>query len=146
VEYLCAMEIVYSIGDITNVAQQVWNVAKKYKVWAFEASMGAGKTTFVHALCEILQVNNAVSSPTFAIINEYSSPIAGSIYHMDWYRLKDEEEAIQAGVEDCLYSGNLCFVEWPTKAPGLLPDDTLTIQIEVLDENTRKIVIKSMSR
>jgi tRNA threonylcarbamoyladenosine biosynthesis protein TsaE len=136
------MEIVYSIGDITNVAQRVWNVAKKFKVWAFYASMGAGKTTFVHALCEILQVNNAVSSPTFAIINEYTSPIAGSIYHMDWYRLKDEEEAVQAGVEDCLYSGNLCLVEWPTKAVGLLPEDTLTIQIEVLDEGTRKIIIK----
>ena len=139
------MEIVYSIGNINNAAQQVWDAAHQYKVWAFDASMGAGKTTFIHTLCEILQVNNAVSSPTFAIINEYSSPIAGSIYHMDWYRLKDEEEAIQAGVEDCLYSGNLCFVEWPTKAPGLLPDDTLTIQIEVLDENTRKVVIKSIS-
>jgi tRNA threonylcarbamoyladenosine biosynthesis protein TsaE len=133
------METVYSIKDIRHTAQQLWNAGKQYKVWAFYAGMGAGKTTFIHALCEILQVTSAVSSPTFAIINEYSSPLAGIIYHMDWYRLKDEEEAIQAGAEDCLYSGNLCLVEWPEKAEGLLPAATLHIHLEAVDEETRKI-------
>ncbi len=140
-EYLCGMEIIYSIGQIHHVAKQVWHGYGQYKVWAFNAGMGAGKTTFIHALCQILQAKEAVSSPTFAIINEYDSPVAGPVFHMDWYRLKNEEEAMQAGVEDCLYSGSLCLVEWPTKAPGLLPDDTLYIGIEVVDEDTRKIII-----
>jgi len=143
-EYLCGMEIIYSIGDIRHVAGQVWDKCRQYKVWAFDAGMGAGKTTFIHTLCELLRVKGAVSSPTFAIINEYKSGVAGTIYHMDWYRLKDEEEAIQAGVEDSLYSGSLCLVEWPTKAAGLLPDDTLFINIEVIDEHTRKLVINTV--
>ena len=133
------MNTVFNITQIDAVARQLWAEAKQYKVWAFNGNMGAGKTTFIHALCGVLQVNGAVSSPTFAIINEYSSPVAGPIYHMDWYRLKDEEEATQAGVEDCLYSGNLCLVEWPQKAEGLLPDDTLQVYIEAIDEQTRKI-------
>jgi tRNA threonylcarbamoyladenosine biosynthesis protein TsaE len=134
------MELIFTIDEVNTAAQQLWNNAAKYKVWAFDAQMGAGKTTFIHALCQTLQVTDAVSSPTFAIINEYSSPVAGIIYHMDWYRLKDEEEAIHTGVEDCLYSGNLCLVEWPGKAPGILPEDTLRITIEVVDEQTRKLV------
>jgi len=135
------MNITYNIGDIAGAAQQLWEQGKAHKVWAFYGPMGAGKTTLVHTLCNILQVNNAVSSPTFAIINEYNSPVAGSIFHMDLYRLKDEEDAIQAGVEDCLYSGNLCFVEWPEKAAGLLPDDTFSINIALVDNETRKIVV-----
>ncbi len=133
------MNITFTIDGITAAAQQLWHAGKAHKVWAFYGPMGAGKTTFIHALCETLQVKSAVSSPTFAIINEYNSPVAGPIYHMDWYRLKDEEEAIQAGVEDCLYSGNLCLVEWPEKATGLLPDDVLNITIEALDEETRAV-------
>jgi tRNA threonylcarbamoyladenosine biosynthesis protein TsaE len=101
--------------------------------------MGAGKTTFIHALCEELGVSSTISSPTFAIINEYASTLAGVIYHMDWYRLKDEEEAVNAGVEDSLLSHQLCLIEWPDRAAGLLPDDTFHIHIEVLDEGTRRM-------
>jgi len=101
--------------------------------------MSSGKTTFIHALCEVLQVKDVISSPTFPIINEYNSPVTGIIYHMDWYRLKDEEEAIQAGIEDCLLSSNLCLIEWPDKAPGLLPDDALNIYIETINTNTRRL-------
>jgi len=101
--------------------------------------MGAGKTTFIHALCEELGVVSAISSPTFAIINEYKSKEAGAIYHMDWYRLKNEEEAVNAGVEDSLLSKDLCLVEWPENAAGLLPDDTFHIHIEVLDPETRRL-------
>lgn len=119
----------------------MWNSKKHKKALAFYGAMGAGKTTFIHALCTVLQVKDVVSSPTFAIINEYRSVIAGTIYHMDWYRLKDEEEAMQAGVEDCLYSGNLCLIEWPEKAGGLLPDDAVHIHIEAIDEETRRITI-----
>ncbi len=118
-----------------------WKAGKDKKVWAFYAPMGSGKTTFIHALCEILEVGDTVSSPTFAIINEYRSRVARTIYHMDWYRLKDEEEAMNAGVEDALNSGDLCLVEWPEKAEGLLPDDTFHVHIEALDETTRRIFV-----
>jgi tRNA threonylcarbamoyladenosine biosynthesis protein TsaE len=133
------MDTVFTLEQIHNTAAQLWQEAKQHKVWAFNGDMGAGKTTFIHALCEVLQVTGAVSSPTFAIINEYKSPVTGSIFHMDWYRLKDEEEAIQAGVEDCLYSGSLCLVEWPQKAEGLLPADTLQVHIILVNGGMRRI-------
>ena len=135
------MEYSFSLEGIHEVAATIWKENSGKKVWAFYGEMGAGKTTFIHALCEVLQVKSAISSPTYAIINEYESPVAGTIYHMDWYRLKDEEEAQQAGVEDALYSGNLCLVEWPGNAPLLLPDDTLKITINLIDEQTRTISI-----
>ena len=116
---------------------------KNNKVWAFNAPMGAGKTTFINALCKnILEIEEISSSPTFSIINEYYSPVVGQIFHLDLYRLRDEEEAIQAGVEDTLYSGKMCLVEWPEKATGLLPDDTVYFNIEVIDESSRKIIAK----
>lgn len=133
------MDTVFTLEQIHDIARRLWQEASQHKIWAFNGEMGAGKTTFIHALCEVLQVTGPVSSPTFAIINEYKSPVAGSIYHMDWYRLKDEEEAIQAGVEDCLYSGSLCLVEWPQKAAGLLPEDTLQVHISLVDGETRQI-------
>ncbi len=101
--------------------------------------MGTGKTSFIHALCEALGVEDTVSSPSYGIINEYLSAEAGTIYHMDWYRLKSEEEAIQAGVEDALDSGNLCLVEWPEKAEGLLPDIYFELHMEVLDQKMRRL-------
>jgi tRNA threonylcarbamoyladenosine biosynthesis protein TsaE len=80
-----------------------------------------------------------ISSPTFSIINQYTADNDQTIYHMDLYRLKDENEAMNAGVEDCLYSGNICLVEWPGKAPGIFPDDTLHITISSVDDYTRKL-------
>ena len=103
--------------------------------------MGAGKTTFIHALCEVKGVKDVVGSPTFSIINEYYCP-SGKIFHIDLYRLKDEEEAIRAGVEDCLYSDHICFVEWPEKAPDLFPNDTVHVFIEVADSETRHLTIQ----
>lgn len=129
----------FNISEIDSIALSIWEEGKNYKTWAFFAPMGAGKTTLIHTICEMLQVKGAVSSPTFALINEYSSPVAGTIYHMDWYRLKDEQEAINAGMEDAILSNNYCFVEWPEKAESLLPDDVFRIHIELVDENTRKI-------
>ena len=133
------MDAIFKIEHIKEVAQFIWKAGKEKRIWAFYAPMGAGKTTFIHALCEFLEVKTAISSPTFSLINEYKSPVAGTILHMDWYRLKDEEEAIQAGIEDALFSKNLCLVEWPEKAVGLLPADTFTIYIETLSEDTRRI-------
>ena len=133
------MEIIYTLSEIEGAVKQVWENGKKYKVWAFYAEMGSGKTTFIHALCEYLGVEDAVSSPTYAIINEYKSKVVGKIFHSDWYRLKNEEEAIHTGVEDILFSGSLCLIEWPEKAEGLLDDSTFKIHIEVIDEKTRRI-------
>lgn len=129
----------YNITEINNIAAAVWEEGKAFRTWAFHAPMGAGKTTFIHALSEILQVEGPVSSPTFALINEYNSPVAGTIYHMDWYRLKDETEAVQAGMEDAILSNHYCFIEWPEKAESLLPENSFNITLELVDADTRKI-------
>src|SRR6476619_5653247 len=105
------MTLSFSLPQIKQAAKQVFDFASEKKVWALHGEMGAGKTTFIHALCEHLGVTSAIGSPTYSIVNEYKSENAGIIYHMDLYRLKDEEEAREAGVEDGLFSGNLCFVE-----------------------------------
>ncbi len=143
--YLCYMDAIFTLSQIKSVAAGLWKEGKNKKVWAFHAGMGTGKTTFIHALCEELGVQSAISSPTFAIINEYSSTIAGTIYHMDWYRLKNEEEAMNAGVEDSLLSGHLCLVEWPENAAGLLADDTFHIHMELLDVDTRRLFTGEVS-
>jgi tRNA threonylcarbamoyladenosine biosynthesis protein TsaE len=136
------MQFTFTSADINIAAESIWEVAKHKKVWAFYAAMGSGKTTFIHALCDVLQVTSTVGSPTYSIINEYSSEEIGIVYHMDWYRLKDEEEALQAGVEDTLLTGKLCLVEWPEKAEALLPAETLKIRIAIIDEDTRQITLE----
>ncbi|MCW3107964.1 MAG: tsaE [Segetibacter sp.] len=136
------MTLSFTLPEIKQAAEKVFEFGKDKKVWAIHGEMGAGKTTFIHAICENLGVTSAIGSPTYSIINEYKSEKAGVIYHMDWYRLKDEEEALQAGVEDSLFSGNLCLVEWPERAPALLPDDYFNITLSMVDEKTRKIAIK----
>ncbi len=133
------MRVTYKLAEIKQAAETIWQYGSNKKVWAFYAEMGAGKTTFIHALCEVLGVHSTISSPTYSIINEYISQEEGVIYHMDWYRLKDEEEALQAGVEDNLYSDNFCFIEWPERAPGLLPDNYFKVHIKFVDEQTREL-------
>ena len=143
------MEWSFSLENINDVAKDFWKAVDGKTVFAFHGQMGAGKTTFIHALCDVKGVKDVVGSPTFSIINEYEYvPIAiGSegtrkvLFHMDLYRIKDEEEALRAGVEDALYSGYLCLVEWPEKAPGIFPDDTVHVQIELIDNQTRLLKI-----
>jgi tRNA threonylcarbamoyladenosine biosynthesis protein TsaE len=132
------MEICFSLQEILPAAEKFWQQWPSQKVFAFHGSMGAGKTTFIHALCSIKGVTDTVGSPTFSIINEYGYP-GGDIFHIDLYRLRDEEEALRAGVEDVLYSGQLCLVEWPEKAPGIFPPDTVALRIEATGPETRKI-------
>lgn len=134
------MTITFRLDNIAEAASQFWAQAEGRRVIAFHGGLGAGKTTFIHALCVALRVTSQVSSPTFSIINEYAYP-GGILYHIDLYRLEREEEAFGAGVEDCLYSGNICLVEWPEKAPSLFPPDTLHVAIEVIDPVTRRLVI-----
>jgi len=137
------MEWTFTLTGIDQMAKVFWETYPDKKIYAFQGKMGAGKTSFIRALCAAKNVEETVGSPTFSIINEYSSP-TGTIYHLDLYRLKDEEEAIRAGVEDCLYSGEICLVEWPDRAPGIFPKDALGVFLEMLDPNTRKLEVPSV--
>ncbi len=136
------MDSKFSLDEIDQVAIQFLEFIKGHTVIAFHGEMGAGKTTFINALCRQLQVMDTVSSPTYAIINQYKTRAGAAVQHLDLYRLKNEEEALMAGVEDCFYSGNLCFVEWPEKAPALLPDNTLHCYLTSTGNNERKLQIK----
>ena len=135
------MEVNFTLEHIPEAALKLLSVSSAYKVFAMHGEMGAGKTTFIHALCEAMGVEDVISSPTFSIINQYRTAKGQTVYHMDLYRIKDENEAINAGIEDCLYSGNMCLVEWPEKVPGIFPADTLHITITVINDNTRKLQI-----
>ena len=135
------MDVIFALSDIKNAAEQFLAAAGTTSIFAFHGEMGAGKTTFIHALCEVMDVKDTIASPTFSIINQYATNGGKTVYHIDLYRLKDEQEAINTGVEDCLYSGNTCFVEWPEKAPGIFPDDTLHVTITSINTNTRKLQI-----
>lgn len=144
------MEYRVLLEHLGEFAVQFWRRAGNEKRFAFHGPMGAGKTTLIMALCKAKGVKESMGSPTFSIINQYTYSDQGQeniIYHMDLYRLKDEEEVIQAGVEDCLYSGSICLVEWPDKAPGLFSDQTVHIYIDMVNTQERhvKVVLPSMS-
>jgi tRNA threonylcarbamoyladenosine biosynthesis protein TsaE len=142
--YICFMELEFSLDTIKENATLFWKSVEHATVFAFHGNMGAGKTTFIHALCDVRGVKDVVGSPTFSIINEYVFNDNGDkkIFHIDLYRLKDEEEALQAGVEDCLYSGHISLVEWPERAPGIFPEDTVHVYIEVIDSVRRGLRIE----
>ena len=140
IAYLCPMEWVYHISEIEKIASELLTAFGHKRVWALDAPMGAGKTTLISAICKNLGVKDQVSSPTFAIMNEYHGT-HHVIYHMDWYRLKDEAEAQRAGVEMALEEADFCIIEWPEKASLLLPSDTQYIKIDVMDGHYRKIYI-----
>ena len=135
------MEWLFNLGEIKKVAEEFWQQTGEGKVIAFHGKMGAGKTTFIHALCDAKQVSSPVGSPTFSLINQYEYP-GGLIYHIDLYRLNDEQEAIRAGIEDCLYSGDTCLLEWPDKAPGILPQNSIHSDIEAIDDQIRRLRIR----
>jgi tRNA threonylcarbamoyladenosine biosynthesis protein TsaE len=138
------MEVTYTLKQLPQIAEAFWKKAANFHVIAFHGRMGSGKTTLIHALCDARYVKDVVSSPTFSIVNEYFFSDKGlqkKIFHIDLYRLKDEQEAIRAGVEDYLYSDHICLVEWPEKIPSLFPDDTLHVFIEQVNDDTRKLRI-----
>ena len=114
-------------------------IENKGLVIAFYGKMGAGKTTFIKALCEELGVEDVITSPTFAIVNEYSLPSQGALYHFDFYRIKKLEEVYDMGYEDYFYSGNLCLIEWPELIEELLPENALRVTIEEQPDGTRTI-------
>jgi tRNA threonylcarbamoyladenosine biosynthesis protein TsaE len=132
-------EYQFNLGNIHDAARWFWDRIGDGRVIAMHGHMGAGKTSFVHALCDVKQVTDPVSSPTFSLVNEYAVPGGEKIYHIDLYRIKDGEEAIQAGIEDVLYSGAICFVEWPERATDIFPPDSLEVRLSVNPDQSRTI-------
>lgn len=132
---------VKNLEELEVAAQQIINTFPNERVFLFYGHMGAGKTTLINALCRKLGVTGHTSSPTFSIVNEYESP-QGPIFHFDFYRLKDESEALDLGYEEYFYSNHYCFVEWPEKIPNLLPINTIHINIKSIDNQARTIFIE----
>jgi tRNA threonylcarbamoyladenosine biosynthesis protein TsaE len=139
------LENTFSLRELGIVAEKAWQIINhgNSRVIALHGEMGAGKTTFTASLLKAMGSPDAASSPTFSIINQYKDPIGTPIYHMDWYRLDDEEEILQTGAEDLLYSGNWCLVEWSEKAPGLLPENTIHIFLSLEPDNRRTLKLSA---
>ena len=131
--------IIKNIDSIATAAQEFIAQMGNSKILAFYGSMGAGKTTFVKALCETMGVTDTVNSPTFAIVNEYNTPSGVPIYHFDFYRIKQLAEVYDMGYEDYFYGQGICFIEWPELIEELLPEDTVCITIEELPDGSRMI-------
>ena len=136
------MEITFTLDEIDIAAAEVL-AQNPEKVLLFDGEMGAGKTTFIKALCRALGIANVTSSPTFSLVNEYVSTNGKTVYHFDVYRLKHETEALDMGIEEYLYSGNYCFIEWAEKIPNLIPEKHSVIDLLVLPDNTRKLQLNS---
>ncbi|WP_396145723.1 tRNA (adenosine(37)-N6)-threonylcarbamoyltransferase complex ATPase subunit type 1 TsaE [Flavobacterium sp.] len=135
------MELIFSLEEIDSIANQIL-VASPNKVLLFNGEMGVGKTTLIKSLAKNLGVNDVTSSPTFSLVNEYQIIDNQYIYHFDVYRLKNEMEAMDMGIEDYLYSGNWCFIEWPEKIPNCIPDQHSTITIELLPDGKRRLTLE----
>lgn len=134
------MEIRFKEEDIRQAAQQFVEAMEENTVFAFYGKMGAGKTTFIKALCEELGVEDTVTSPTFAIVNEYEAAKGRPIYHFDFYRIKKVSEAYDMGCEEYFYSGHPCFIEWPELIEEVLPEETVNVTIEALPDGERRLV------
>lgn len=130
--------IINNLENIREAARAFIDAIGDHKVFAFYGNMGAGKTTFVKAICEELGVEDVITSPTFAIINEYSSR-EGVIYHFDFYRIKKLEEVYDMGYEDYFYSGALCFIEWPELIEEVLPEDAVKVSIRENADGSRTV-------
>jgi tRNA threonylcarbamoyladenosine biosynthesis protein TsaE len=132
---------IQSLETIDEVAAAFLKQYNNHRIIAFYGEMGAGKTTFIKALCKAMKVEDTVNSPSFAIINEYHTDADEVIFHFDFYRLKRLEEAYDLGYEDYVYSGNYCFIEWPSKIEELLPPLRLDVTITEETDGTRLLTI-----
>ncbi len=128
------------IDELSRVSDDLISLREKSSVFAFFGSMGAGKTTLIKNLCHKLEVADEVTSPTFAIINEYRTNAGESIYHFDFYRIKKIEEVFDIGYENYLYSGNLCLLEWPEMIESLMPDQYVRIDIQIGSSDESRII------
>jgi tRNA threonylcarbamoyladenosine biosynthesis protein TsaE len=130
-----------SIEKIDKVAREFIEIMGNRKVYAFNGKMGAGKTTFIKAICESMGVQETINSPTFSIVNEYEAKNGNIIYHFDCYRINKIEEALDFGADEYLNSGNICFIEWAENIAPLLPDSITNVNIEEIANGLRKIEI-----
>ena len=133
--------IIQNIEGIREAAREFINHIGEHRVFAFYGSMGAGKTTFIKAICEELGVDDVITSPTFAIVNEYGTE--RKIYHFDFYRIKKLEEVYDMSYEDYFYSGALCFIEWPELIEPLLPEDAVKVSIEEQEDGSRTVTFRT---
>lgn len=136
------MEIIYTLGEIQDAAKDILTHCNGYKIFTFTGELGAGKTTFIKAMCSQLGVLEHVTSPTYSLIQEYKTEDELTIYHMDFYRINSLHEAIEAGVEEIISSGAFCMIEWPDKINRLLPDKVAKLGIIFLKEQQRKMVVQ----
>lgn len=132
-----------SLTEIDKAAKDFVAAMGDRKVFAFYGKMGAGKTTFIKAVCEELGVEDVINSPTFAIVNEYVDGKGESVYHFDFYRIKNLQEVLDIGYEDYVYSGHVCFMEWPELIENLLPDDAVKVTIEEKTDGGRVVQFES---
>ena len=135
------MEFIFSLNEINEVAKKII-ASNPQKVILFNGEMGAGKTTLIKYLCKELGINNNTSSPTFSLVNEYQITINQLVYHFDFYRLKNQSEALDMGVEDYLYSGHWCFIEWAENIKDLIPENHSRLTISILEDGKRQIVLQ----
>ncbi|WP_339834960.1 tRNA (adenosine(37)-N6)-threonylcarbamoyltransferase complex ATPase subunit type 1 TsaE [uncultured Flavobacterium sp.] len=135
------MEITFSLDEIQQVAQKILSTPNLKKVITFDALMGIGKTTLIKALVKELDVSDNSSSPTFSIVNEYRTTTLEPIYHFDLYRLNNEIEGYDMGLDEYFYSGNWCFIEWPEKTPNLIPIDHAKIIMKEIENGKRQLIL-----
>ena len=131
----------FALEELPQIAKELLSVIGNHKIITFYGEMGAGKTTLIKQLCKTLKVTDTIQSPTFSIVNEYLTEDNQQIYHFDFYRIKEEEEALDFGVEEYFYSGNYCFIEWPEKIPNLIPEKAVKVSITLTEDNKRLITI-----
>lgn len=129
--------IIREESELDGLCKEVLDFAGEEKIWVFSGEMGAGKTTFIRHICDFLKVKDAVSSPTFSIVNEYLMQSGEKIYHFDFYRIEKPAEAVDIGCEEYFFSGSLCFIEWAEKILNLLPRPYVKISLENVGDNRR---------
>lgn len=133
--------VVQKEDELEKAAQVLLKEFKNNRVFIFSGTLGSGKTTFIKYICKVLGVTVGISSPTFSLVNEYECAKGSVVYHFDFYRINDVQEAYDIGYEEYFYSGNYCFIEWPEKIPGLIPQNAIEIKIEVKNNNDRELWI-----
>jgi len=131
--------VTFTLEELDDLVEDLWVAADGCTTWLFYGEMGAGKTTLIKTICRALGVNTTMTSPTFSIVNEYSDSAGRVFYHFDFYRLKNEEEAYDIGVEEYLDSGNLCFIEWSERVSSILPPSRFEIHIDIESPTQRRI-------
>ncbi len=136
---------IHALHELEDAAKELIAQFPAERVFAFYGKMGAGKTTFIQSICRALGSDDNVTSPTFALINEYNTNDFESIFHFDFYRIKELEEAYDLGYEDYIYSGSYCLIEWPEMIEPLLPENIVVVKIDVEDDEGRRITAQKIS-